>query len=165
MRWLRSGFTGPDELTFPSGTAAGLAGTARLLFGAVAIAIFGNVTNNQYANQLPERVSAQIEGLGFDRTALAELVAAARLNTPAAYATVPGVTDEIQAAATLGNKMAYLDGARMSYLIAMAFGIIACVAAFWIPSIDRRKYTDKTVAVQETDRKKLGDKKLGGPGA
>ena len=156
------------ELTaifFFSGTAAGLAGTARLLFGAVAIAIFGNVTNNQYATKLAGRVSSQIEGLGFDTATLGELVAAARLGTPAAYASVPGITDEIQAAATTGNKLAYLDGARMSYLIAMAFGVIACVAAFWIPSIDRRKYTDKTVAVQEQDRRRLEDKKLGELGA
>lgn len=84
------------------------------------------------------------------------------MNTPAAFSAVPGITPEIQAAARRGNQLAYLDGAHLSYLIAMAFGIIACIAAFWIPTIDRRKYTKKTVALQESDRKQLQEKKLAG---
>ncbi|KAH7126113.1 fungal trichothecene efflux pump [Dactylonectria macrodidyma] len=147
------------------GTAAGLAGTARLIAGAIAVAIFGNVTNGRYATALPVRVPEEISGLGFDSENMAALIAAARLNTPAAYAAVPGITDEIQAAATRGNQLAYLDGAHLSYLIAMAFGIVGCIAAFWIPSIDRRKYTKKTVALQEQDRKILQEKKLQGPSA
>ncbi|KAF7554378.1 hypothetical protein G7Z17_g2973 [Cylindrodendrum hubeiense] len=147
------------------GTAAGLAGTARLIAGAIAVAIFGNVTNGRYATALPVRVPEEISGLGFDNENLAALVAAARLNTAAAYAAVPGITSEIQAAASRGNQLAYLDGAHLSYLIAMAFGIVGCIAAFWIPSIDRRKYTKKTVALQEQDRKMLQEKKLRGPGA
>ncbi|CAM1504892.1 Fc.00g024830.m01.CDS01 [Cosmosporella sp. VM-42] len=131
------------------GTAAGLAGTARLVFGAVAVAIFGNVTNNKYASALPTRVSEEIQGLGFNNDNFARLIAAARLNSKAAYATVP---------------VGHLGGAHLSYLIAMAFGIVGCTAAFWIPSIDRRKYTKKTVAVQEHDRKKLQEKKLTGAG-
>ncbi|KPM36923.1 hypothetical protein AK830_g9646 [Neonectria ditissima] len=147
------------------GTAAGLAGTARLVAGAIAVAIFGNVTNNRYTTALPDRVSKEVVGLGFNRTNLAGLVAAARLNTDAAYSTVPDITDQIRAAATRGNQLAYLDGAHLSYLIAMAFGIVGYVAAFWIPSIDRRKYTKKTVALQEQDRKILQEKKLQSSGA
>ncbi|KAH6973092.1 fungal trichothecene efflux pump, partial [Ilyonectria sp. MPI-CAGE-AT-0026] len=147
------------------GTAAGLAGTARLIAGAIAVAIFGNVTNGRYATSLPVRVPEEISGLGFNEENLASLLIAARLNTPAAYAAVPGITAEVQAAATRGNQLAYLDGAHLSYLIAMAFGIVGCIAAFWIPSIDRRKYTKKTVALQEQDRKILQEKKLQGPGA
>lgn len=145
-----------------SGTAAGLAGTARLIAGAVAVAIFGNITNNKYADRLPKRVTQEIEGLGFSSENLTRLIGAARLNSKAAFAAVPGITPEIQAAAKRGNQLAYLDGAHLSYLIAMAFGIIGCIAAFWIPSIDKRKYTKKTVAVQESDRKRLQEKKLAG---
>ncbi|KAK7402700.1 hypothetical protein QQX98_011564 [Neonectria punicea] len=147
------------------GTAAGIAGTARLIAGAIAVAIFGNVTNNRYTTALPNRVSDEVAGLGFNSTNMVGLIAAARLNTDAAYAGVPDMTDEIRAAATRGNQLAYLDGAHLSYLIAMAFGVVGCVAAFWIPSIDRRKYTKKTVALQEQDRKMLQEKKLQSPGA
>jgi hypothetical protein len=84
------------------------------------------------------------------------------VGTTAAYATVPGVTAQVQAAATMGNKLAYLDGAKLSYLVALAFGLLGCIAALWIPDIDARKYTKKTVALQEKDREALEQKKVGG---
>lgn len=39
------------------GTSAGLAGTARLLFGAIATAIFSNVTNNKYGASCRSQLS------------------------------------------------------------------------------------------------------------
>jgi hypothetical protein len=90
---------------------------------------------------------------------IARLIAAARANTAAAYAAVPGITPAIRTAASLGNKQAYLEGAHMSYLVALAFGLCGVVAAFFIPSVDKRKYTEKTVAVQKHDRKAMGEKK------
>jgi hypothetical protein len=142
------------------GTAAGLAGTARLLFGAVATAIFSNVTNQRYATELASRVRESVSGFGLPAADVTRLVAAARLNTAAAYAAIDSVTPEIRAAATLANKEAYLEGAHLSYLVALAFGCIAVIAALFIPSIDDRKWTKKTVAVQESDRKILQERKL-----
>ncbi|EMD95086.1 hypothetical protein COCC4DRAFT_44722 [Bipolaris maydis ATCC 48331] len=141
------------------GTAAGLAGTSRLLAGAVATAIFGNVTNNKYGNMLPERVRSNLAPFGLPPAIVTRLIAAARANSAATYAAIPGITPEIQAAASLGNKQAYLEGAHLSYLVALAFGLLGVLAAFFIPSVDRRKYTSKTVAVQKSDRKALQDKK------
>jgi hypothetical protein len=94
---------------------------------------------------------------------MSKLVAAAKLNTAAAYKTVPGITPQVIAAATLGNKEAYLSGAHLSYQVALAFGLCGCIAALFIPSIDERKYTKKTVALQEADRKALEDHKLQPP--
>lgn len=142
------------------GTAAGIAGTSRLIFGAVAIAIFSNITNNKYGQTLGSQVAANVQGLGFDPTNIARLAAAARLNTAAAFAAVPGITPAVQAAAVLANRQAYLGGAHQSYQIALAFGLCGCIAAFFIPSVDRRKYTKKTVAIQEADRKAIETKKL-----
>jgi hypothetical protein len=91
---------------------------------------------------------------------MAALVAAARLGTPAAYEAVDGLTPEVQAAAALGNQQAYLSGAHLSYQVALAFGLCGCIAALFIPSIDSRKYTKKTVALQEADRKAVEAKKV-----
>lgn len=147
------------------GTAAGLAGTSRLLAGAVATAIFSNVTNNKYAAILPSRVRTNLSPFNLAPATVTRLVTAARLNTAAAYASIPGITPAIRAAATLGNKEAYLEGAHLSYLVALAFGLVGTVAAFWIPSVDKRKYVNKTVAVQKHDRKALEEKKLSQGGA
>jgi hypothetical protein len=141
------------------GSAAGIAGTSRLMFGAVAIAIFSNVTNNKYGNSLAPAVVRNIEGLGFNTANLAKLVAAAKAGTATAYDAVPGLTPAIRAAAVLANKEAYLEGAHLSYQVALAFGLCGCIAALFIPSIDSRKYTKRTVALQEADRKAFEEEK------
>ena len=92
---------------------------------------------------------------------LTKLIAAAKANTAAAYKAVPGITPAIQAGAVLGNKQAYLQGAHLSYQVALAFGLLGVIIAFFIPSVDKRKYTDKTVAVQQQDRKVLEENKIG----
>lgn len=144
------------------GTAAGLAGTSRLLAGAVATAIFSNVTNNKYAATLPIAVGRNLAPFNLSLAITTRLVAAARANTAAAYAAIPGITPAIRAAASLGNKQAYLEGAHLSYLVALGFGLCGVIAAFFIPSVDKRKYTDRTVAVQKHDRKVIEEKKMAG---
>ncbi|KAJ4303552.1 hypothetical protein N0V90_002450 [Kalmusia sp. IMI 367209] len=143
------------------GTAAGLAGTSRLLAGAVATAIFSNVTNNKYAQTLPATVRANVASFNLPSATLTKLITAAKANTAAAYKAVPGITPAMQAGAALGNKQAYLQGAHLSYQVALAFGLLGVITAFFIPSVDKRKYTDKTVAVQQQDRKVLEEKKIG----
>lgn len=148
-------------LTLLSGTAAGLAGTSRLMCGAVAVAIFSNITNNRYGNQLLETVANSVEGLGFPAERLPQLAAAARLNTAAAYRAVQGATPEVVAAATYANKEAYLNGAKMAYQVASAFGLLGCIAAWFIPSIDQRKLNTRTVAVQQKDQQHLDETIMG----
>lgn len=150
-----------SRLTLPSGTAAGLAGTARLMCGAVAVAIFSNITNNKYGNTLLGAITNHVQGLGFPSERLPQLAAAARLNTPAAYRSVQGATAEVIAAATFANKEAYLSGARLAYQVALAFGLIGCVCAWFIPSIDQRKLNTRTVAVQQKDQQYLQEKNSG----
>lgn len=145
-----------------SGTAAGLAGTSRLMLGAVATAIFSNVTNNKYAASLSAAVTENVNALrsSFPSSSLPALIAAAKLGTPEAYAAVDGITTEVQAAAVLGNRQAYLTGAHLSYEVALAFGLCGCIAALFVTSIDGRKYTKKTVALQEQDRKALEEYRM-----
>jgi Fungal trichothecene efflux pump (TRI12) len=133
------------------GSASGIAGTSRLLFGAVATAIFSNVTTNKYKTELPGQIADGIKGLGFTGS-VASLVKAAIAGS---YVGVAGLTPAVQAATVLANKQAYIKGAHESYLIALAFGLVGCICAFFIPSIDTRKFTKKTVALQESDRKQV----------
>lgn len=132
------------------------------MFGAVAVAIFSNVTNNRYGSELLGAVRRQVEGLDFPSDRLAELAAAAQVGTPEAYDLVDGATEAVRAAATIGNKQAYLTGARLAYQVALAFGLLGCIAALFIPSIDKRKLNNRTVALQEKDLQNLEEKKLDG---
>jgi hypothetical protein len=140
------------------GTAAGLAGTARLLFGGVAIAIFGNVSTNKYKTEIPVHVRANVANLNVPASSMKALIAAAGANTAAAYSKVPNLTPQIRAAAVLANKEAYVDGARLAYLVALAFGLVGCLCALCLESIDTRKYTKNTVALQEKDREALEER-------
>jgi hypothetical protein len=149
-----------DFQTQDIGTAAGLAGTSRLLAGAIATAIFSNVTNNKYSATLPEAVGRNLAPFNLDSTTITRLVVAARTNTAASYAAIPGITPAMRAAVNLSNKQAYLEGAHLSYLVALAFGLCGVVAAFFIASVDKRKYTEKTVAVQRHDRRKIEERRM-----
>jgi cytochrome c biogenesis protein CcdA len=84
------------------------------------------------------------------------------LGSAKAYAAVPSITPVIQAAATRANKLAYVKGAHLVFLVAMGLGFVACIAAFFTESIDERKYTNKTMAVIEQDHKKLEEKQRAG---
>jgi hypothetical protein len=141
------------------GASTGLAGTSRLLAGSIALAIFSSTTTNKYRAQLPSRVKAAATASNFSGN-LTRLITAAGANTAAGYKAVPGINPQVQAAATLANKEAYLDGAHLSYQVALAFGLCGCIAALFIPTIDRRKYTSRTVALQDKDRIAIETKKL-----
>jgi hypothetical protein len=117
------------------------------------------VTNNKYANTLPNQIRSAVARYNLPAASLAKLIPAAKLGTAAAFKAVPGITPAIQAAASYANKEAYLAGAHLSYQVALAFGLLGVIAALFIPSVDTRKYTDKTVAVQHADRKLLEEKK------
>lgn len=131
----------------------------------MATAIFSNVTNTKYASSLPGQVRDAVSSFNLSSDTLTRLIAAAKLGTAAAYKAVPGITPAIQAAATLANKEAYLDGAHLSYQVALAFGLVGCIIALFIPSVDTRKYTKKTVAVQQADKKVLEKRVNEDPGA
>jgi hypothetical protein len=125
--------------------------------------MFSNITNNKYTSVIARHVRDAVIEFNIPAANMAKLTSAARLNTAAAWATVPGLTPQIRAAASHANKEAYLEGAHLSYLVALAFGCVACIAAFFIRDIDERKWTKNTVAVQETDRKALEKRKLQQP--
>jgi ABC-type branched-subunit amino acid transport system substrate-binding protein len=107
-------------------------------------------------------VKSNLSPFDLPAETITKLIKAAGANTAAAYSAIPGITPAIQAAATLANKQAYLTGAHLSYQVALAFGLCGVIAAFFIPTVDNRKYTRKTVAVQQADRKALQEKKIGG---
>jgi hypothetical protein len=147
------------------GTAAGLAGTARLLFGGIAIAIFSNVSGGRYRRNLAPYVTQAVAKMNVAPGSMKALIAAAGANTAAAYAKVPGITPQVKAAATLANKEAYMTGAHLAYQVALGFGLLGCCAAFCMQSIDERKYTDRTVALQESDRKMLKETRQAAAGS
>ncbi|KAF2496742.1 MFS general substrate transporter [Lophium mytilinum] len=135
------------------GVACGIAGTARLLMGATATAIYSSILSNEYSEKLPGEVTNAVKNLGFPPANIPKLIAAAKLGTAKAYAAVPGITPAIEGAIALANKEAYLQAFHVVFLASLAFGCIGVVAAFFTESVDTRKYTKRTFAVVENEHK------------
>lgn len=119
--------------------AVGLAGTFRLLGGAVATAIYTAILNSQFATSVPGTMRDAIaqSGVPYSDGLLESLVTAAAANTEAAYAAVRGTTPQLARLAALATKLAYQDAFHLVYLVAIGFGGLATIAALCTVSTDR----------------------------
>ena len=129
------------SLTEGSGVANGLASTFRLMGGAVATAIYSAILANRFANKLPVKLAPVIKSNDIDSSVVPLLLQAAALNTADAYDAVPGITPQIIADAAMAVKYAYVDAFKLVYLVALAFGGLAIIAAAFTKTIPREKKT------------------------
>ncbi len=109
--------------------------------GAVATAIYSAILANRFQERLPATMSTVISEFNIPKSVAPELIQAAALNTADAYAEVPGINDRIIAAAGMAVKYAYVDAFKLVYLVALAFGGLAIVAACCTQSIPKEKKT------------------------
>jgi len=146
--------------THRSGIAVGLASTSRLLGGAIATAIYTAILNNKYASTVGEKLSQQVSGFA----AMPALVAAAKLNTAAAYAKVPGITPAITASAGLAAKLAWVDSFKLVWYVALGFGALSIMAACCTKSINPDMMNNNRAVVLENEKKRETDleKKVAG---
>lgn len=113
-----------------SGIAVGLAGTFRLLGGAIATAIYSAILSSRFTSALPKFVVQAAESAGLPKASIPALLRATATNTAAAYAKVPGINKAVILAAELAYKLAYVQAFRLVYLVAIGFGGVAIIAAF-----------------------------------
>ncbi|KAH7038227.1 fungal trichothecene efflux pump [Microdochium trichocladiopsis] len=136
------------------GVAVGLAGTFRLFGGAVATAIYTAIYSNKSAQVLPGELTAAINntpGITYSDSLLAALVKAAGTNTAAAYGAVAGMTPQLAANAADAVRQSYVQGFRLVYLVAIAFGALAVAAAAATVSTDRSKKNNARAVVMKNE--------------
>lgn len=126
---------------FCSGVANGLASTFRLMGGAVATAIYSAILANRFADRLPVKMAPVIQSNNIPSSAIPELLAAAAVNTAEAYEAVPGISPRIITEAVMAVKFAYVDAFRLVYLVAIAFGVLAIIAASFTRTIPKERKT------------------------
>ena len=143
-----------------SGIAVGLASTSRLLGGAIATAIYTAILNNKYASTVGVKISQQVTGF----PAMPALITAAKLNTAAAYAKVPGITPAIITRAGLAAKLAWVDSFKLVWYVALGFGALSIMAACCTKSIDPSMMNNNRAVVLENEKKPETDleKKVAG---
>jgi hypothetical protein len=129
------------------GIAVGLAGTFRLLGGAIATAIYSAILTQTFNDSIVGEVRTVIARTGFPLSSESALLAAAKLNTAASYAKVPGINAAVRAASEMAYKLAYVDAFRLVYLVAIGFGVAATIAAFFTVSTDKATKNNKRAVV------------------
>ncbi|KAJ3536020.1 hypothetical protein NM208_g6897 [Fusarium decemcellulare] len=137
------------------GIGVGLISTFRLIGGAVATAIYTSLQTSEFAKLLPGKVHKAAEQSGFQGS-VESLITAARANTPVAYSAVEGINNSTIAATQHAVLLSNADSYRLVYLVAIAFGCVAIMAALSIKSIDRSQRSNNVAAKLETE--KLDDK-------
>ncbi|CAK7210123.1 hypothetical protein SBRCBS47491_000664 [Sporothrix bragantina] len=132
------------------GVAVGLISTFRLMGGAIATSIYTAIQTTRYAQLLPGQVTEAARSSGFTGS-IAALVTAAKTNTAAAYAKVPGITNATISATEVAVKDAAANSYHLVYLVAIAFGALAIGASFSIKGVDDSARTSHTAVHLEND--------------
>ncbi|PNH70358.1 hypothetical protein VD0001_g6905 [Verticillium dahliae] len=134
------------------GVAVGLAGTFRLFGGAVATAIYIAIYTNRFNEVLPRQLTAAIQAsdVEFSEGLLQSMIKAATLNTRTAYEAVSGATPDLVDRVIEGARESYVQGFSLVYLVAIAFGVCATIAAACTVSTDRsKKNNDRAVVMKD----------------
>lgn len=83
---------------------------------------------------------------------MTRLLNAAKVGTAAAYKAVPGITNSTTAAVTQAVKVSNAQGYKLVYLVAIAFGAVAIMAAFTVKDVDESQRSKYVAAHLETEK-------------
>ncbi|CAH0047858.1 unnamed protein product [Clonostachys solani] len=131
------------------GISGGLAGVARFAGGSVAISIYQTILTNVQTKEAAKLIPPVAIAAGLPETSVKGLLAALPLGS-AALAEVPGITNEIIAAAAEAFKQSYVVGLRTTCLSSLSFGVIGIIACFFCQDIEH-KMNDKIEIFLEND--------------
>lgn len=113
-------------------TATAVTTSSRAVAATVFTAIYAAAFSTRIGDKIPSYVPAAAIAAGLPATSVEEYMQALTTNDSAALGQVPGISPSIIAAGVAALKQAFADSVRVVYLIAIPFGVIACIACFFI---------------------------------
>ena len=116
-------------------TATAVTSSARALAASVFTAILTATFNNRVQSKVPSYTAKAAIGAGLPPASLPAFLKALLANDTAALAKVPGVSLAVIGASVAGLRQAYADSIRTVFIIAAPFGIVACIACFFLGSV------------------------------
>lgn len=111
------------------GLALGLIGTFRFLGGAIGTTVFTTILNNKSAVTIPRRVGAALAPLNYPTSQYSSLLTAIGAGTTD---TLTNTSPNVIAVASRAIQWGYSDAFRITWLVSIPFGIIACVLALLV---------------------------------
>lgn len=118
-------------------TATAVTTSSRAVAATVFTAIYAAAFSTRLDKRLPTSVASAAVGAGLPPTSLEAFVAALLSNDTAALGQIPGVEPSIIKAAAAAAKQAFADSVRVVYLIAIPFGVVACIACFFLGDLKK----------------------------
>jgi hypothetical protein len=101
-------------------------GVARFAGGAIAISVYTTILTNTQTNAATDLIPAAVTAAGLPVSSVAALVAALPLGATA-LANVPGITNNIIAAASSAVQQSYVVGLQTTALSSLSFGIVGII--------------------------------------
>ena len=129
------------------GIAGGLAGVARFAGGSVAQAIYTTILTNTQMTRAKMLIPDAVMALGASEHMADTILAALPLGLAGE---VPGVTDDILAAAGVAWQWSYAHGLKITALSSLAFGGLGLLMCLLLENIDA-KMNDQTNVFLEND--------------
>lgn len=116
-------------------TATALTTSARAVGATVFTAIYSAAFGDEIGTKLPAGIAkaATEAGLAVDR--VPDFISALLALDTEALSAVPGVNSAMIDTANTAVKQAYADSVRVVYYIAIAFGVVGCVACFFLDDL------------------------------
>lgn len=118
------------------GTAGGLATAGRASIAAVCQTVYNTILSNRLLATVPEHVVPAVTAAGFPKEDLQALLVALKLGTPAAWAAVPNLSEEVMAIALQANQYAYAAAYKTVFLSSLAFTGLSVIMSLLSPNVD-----------------------------
>ncbi|OQU95233.1 hypothetical protein CLAIMM_01469 [Cladophialophora immunda] len=132
------------------GVSGGLSGVARNGGGVIALTVCTTILTNVQAKSMKDLVPPAATAAGLPSTSVEALLSALPLGATALSA-VPGISEEILAAALAAFQQSYVVALRTTALASLSFGGISILACLWCKDIDSRM-TNKVEIYLENDK-------------
>ncbi|CAK7234547.1 hypothetical protein SBRCBS47491_008984 [Sporothrix bragantina] len=140
------------------GTAIGAAGSMRSTISSIASAVYLSVLSNRLATRIPAVVVPAVENAGLPASSVPAFLEGF---TTGSFASIPGLTDQIQAAGQSAYRLASSQAYSTVFLTTLAFTGLAILLSFLAPNVDD-KMTGQIAATlhvgKEEDRGALDEK-------
>jgi hypothetical protein len=146
-----------ENITFPGvtlvvepqdiGLATGVLGSLRALGGAIAQAVYVSVLDNELQKNIPAYVGPAATSAGLPESSIADLLSALSASSGTSSSgldAVPGITENIIAAATAAMKVAYSRSFRVVFFCTIPFSVVLIVSSCFVPNMG--KFTHLNVA-------------------
>lgn len=128
-------------------------------------AIYAATLSTRLAKYLPSYIASAALQAGLPPASLSAFIGALASNDVAALPKIPGVTPLIIGAGVAALKQAFADGLRAVYIIAVAFGAVACLACFFLGDLTATMNYHVDAPVEDLHAKHHHRESVGGESA